>query len=623
MKNCSRHQNRRVFGGTLAAAMTILVFANTVGHAQELPDRDVSYTSRIEFTVKEHGDAEYALSSEVAVEVRLLSPRAAKTASFMVPEPFFAPIKKLKVKVNSSSVSSDRIAHGADSWSDVFLTGHQRYTVYLPSDLKTGDVVSYSYQEQYSDIAFLPILFVPNIDSLKEYSVVFKHPDDVRVEFEFYFPRDTVPYLINRSEGDETSLSFRGPAYDEDRKFLTRESYHAAVLCRFTRGEKSINPVQPGEYVDWYYRNTSRSPGLDSTHHGMFNPRLAGKRTILDTLATIHDFVRTTIRYVADERGLNCYIPHSPSSTLATQFGDCKDRVALIAGIAGEYGIRTLTVLVPGGNSPVFNGVNAEMFNHVISAFQLGPRLLYFDPTAKYCEFGNLPDNDVGKRVFVMGTDGGRFETIPLPSREPSLDVTIDGRLDSTNVCRAGIVLRNDFLAGALHARHDLTEEKFILFLKSLVSDNLYQVRLDSFKVVGEENGIMRIGAQGDLSKFILESGDKYYVPRTPFARFDNDILEREKDRYELSFAATTDLKLQLVVHSAGIEVQPETTQVGREPFLFAASAARDGKGARFDYRYSRNIVTVRPEEKQAFISNYKAYLENKRNVFVMTRRKP
>ena len=602
----------------VSVLIVVLVTVHLGGIAQ-MPDRDVAYSQTVVFKLKEHDENSYTLSSEVSTEVKLLSQRSTKVDDFTISEPFFAPIKKLKVKVNSSSISSNLISYGAANWSDVFLSDHKLYTIHFPSTLKTGDVVSYSYRQEYSDVAFTPILYVPNIDSLRVYRVVFEHPDDVSIDFEFYFPRDSIPYTIDRGETDETSLTFGRVDYEETLMFFPNDHYQAAVLCRLRRGDHVITPVRPDEYVVWYHRQARPSPSLDSADRHMFDSKLVGTKSLMDTLGAIYDFVRTTIRYIADERGMNAFIPHPPSLTLASKFGDCKDRVALVAGIAGEYGITTMTVLVPSTMSPSFAGVHVGMFNHVICAFQSGSQLIYFDPTSKYCEFGNLPDSDIGKRVFLV--EAGRFDTVAQPKREPSLDITIQGGIDSIRQCRALVVLRNDNLINALHARHDFTEDKFNRLLKSFVADNLYQVQLDSFNVVSEEPGRMTIEAQADLSKFILVSEGKYYVPRTPFARFDNDILDRESDKYPIMFSATVDLRFRLIIHTVGIAVQPEVVRSGNERFLFTAQAGDDGNDAQFDYRYRRTALVVPPEEKIEFINNYKTYLDNKRSVFVMKRR--
>jgi len=594
----------------------------TVTNAQdEFPDQDVAFRRTIVYDVDEKHDTLFALSSQVSTELTILSDHRTKVRLLPIHERFFAPITKLKVKFNRSSVSSDNILYGVDAWSDEFLPSYKLYTILLPAEPKTDDVVSSSYREQFSDLAFLPIISVPNVDSMIEYRITFKHPDDVTVDFELYFPRDSVPYSVHRSD-EETTIDFSNLRYDEPLTFFP-ENYHAAVLCRLKHNQKEINPVSPHEFVAWYHRAANPLVPIDSLQRATFDKHLAGTSSFADTMKAIYDYVKTNIRYVADERGLNAYIPRAPSSTMASGFGDCKDRVALVAGIAACYGIHILTVFVPPPEAPAFNGVHVEMFDHVIGAVEIGSRLVYFDPTEKYCEFGNLPDHDVGKRVFVFGGESGRFETIHVPQRNPALDVTIDADLRFLKDCRAVVVLRNDLMQTALHARHDLTNDKFLETLGLEVANNLYQVRLDSLDVVAERESSLTVSARADLSRFFVASGQKFYVPRAPFAQFDNDVLERMGDHAAIVFPSTVDLKLRVAVRGPAVEVLPDSVHLGAGSFVFKATAAPADSIAVFDFRYTRDSVAISPEEKGAFINEYRAYLGNKKNVFVIKRRLP
>jgi hypothetical protein len=360
---------------------------------------------------------------------------------------------------------------------------------------------------------------------------------------------------------------------------------------------------------------------LDSGDVRKLNGTIVRKEDALGNVRAAYDYVRKTIRYIADERGLNAIIPRSPSATLSTQFGDCKDRVALVSAIAGEQGVAAIPVLVPTAASPRFNGVHTTMFNHVINGVVQGPRIVFCDPTSRYCAFGNLPDGDVQKRVFLLDSSQARFVTTPIPERKPTLDIAVTARLDSLHACTASIILRNGLLQAALYARHDFTKEKFRHELQSALAGYLYQVRLDDFEVVGEEEGSLTLSARLDLSAFILQSGERFYVPRTPFAQFDNDVLEREGDRFPVIFPSTVDLAFSLCIDAHSATVHPDSMQIDGGGFAYSARAGNAGGTIQCTYRYCRNTTIIETDMKRDFFRTYKAYLENKKNVFVLTRR--
>ena len=599
-----------------------LLFSVAPCEAQkEAPEKDIIYNKSVEYEIEESSEGTYALSSRVAIDMKFLSERAAKTEVITIGEPFYATVTKVNVKHNGSSVSNANIVYGVAPRTDVFLSDSKQYTVALPSSMKPGDVISYSYRQQFADVAFLPIQFVPNIDYVDGYRISFQHPEDMSIDFEFYFPLDTVRYTIDRSDAEVTKLSFTKLDHIEGLKYYSSDTYRVAALITLKKGERAINPTRARDFVAWYSGQADLRPMLDSTNGSLLADRLQGRKSMVDTLAAIHDFVRATIRYIADERGINAFVARHPSITLKQQYGDCKDRAALVAAIAREYSIPVHMATLQSAEDARFEGVHVGMFNHVICAYQSGMQTLFFDPTAKYCEFGNLPDNDIGRRAFILDPVNPRFETIRMPLRDASLDIQLTAHMDSLNNCTGTIVLRNDLLSGGRHAQHDLTDEKFVDVMKSIISTRLYQIKLNQFKILSEDYREMRISVTGDLSRFVIASEAKSFVPQTPFTLFDNDILERQTDPYPLDFSATENLNLRLVLYAPNTVSQPESLRYGGPEYSFATRSSHSSGRHTFEYQYMRNVKTVSASNKEAFLQFHKAYLASKRNVFTITRR--
>ena len=59
-----------------------------------------------------------------------------------------------------------------------------------------------------------------------------------------------------------------------------------------------------------------------------------GKKSDLEKLQAIYDYVAKNFRYVSLSFGLGRYQPHSASEVLANQYGDCKDKHTLLAALA-------------------------------------------------------------------------------------------------------------------------------------------------------------------------------------------------------------------------------------------------------------------------------------------------
>ncbi len=66
------------------------------------------------------------------------------------------------------------------------------------------------------------------------------------------------------------------------------------------------------------------------------------------------------------------------------------------------------------------------MFNHAIAAARVDGQLVFFDPTAETCAFGDLPEGDQGRNVLLITPEGPKITPIPFyPSEHNTIDYTI------------------------------------------------------------------------------------------------------------------------------------------------------------------------------------------------------
>lgn len=130
------------------------------------------------------------------------------------------------------------------------------------------------------------------------------------------------------------------------------------------------------------------------------------------------------IRYVGLEFGIHGYKPYRTDQVWVRRFGDCKDQATLMTTLLGEVGITGQVVLVrtrKHGRMPDALPALA-LFDHAIVYL---PELdLYVDPTVRTYGLGELPGEDQGTQVLVLGeTDLKK----PLFRRTPPSDPTATG----------------------------------------------------------------------------------------------------------------------------------------------------------------------------------------------------
>ena len=388
----------------------------------------------------------------------------------------------------------------------------------------------------------------------------------------------------------------------------------------FTKEGMHLNPSTPSEVATWYSHKTQLEPRMDSLHGMFLAETLRTAKTELEKLAVINNYVRSTIRYVADERGMNAIVPRDPDLVAERKYGDCKDRAALVFALARQYGVNVSMAMLSTQALPPFAQTQCRFFNHVICAYKQSQATLFFDPTAQYCEFGNLPDDDIGARALVLDPLEPRTEVIALPNRPPSLDIKLAADPDSLTQGNAVIILRNGYASSARHSFHDLNEEKWKAFLQSTVAMNLYQIYLDKFSLVSEDARSLTVSARADLSKFVVSSGTKCYVPRLPFMTIDNDILERTSDSFPVYFSTQIGMRLELKIKTTGFSIQSDTQTIGRDDagFSFTSIATHSNDGVTLRYEYSRNLKYLEGRQKQEFLIFHREYLKSKKTMFVL-----
>jgi len=175
-------------------------------------DGDVDFSQNIRFTLTRGQDKSFQLQSETLIHTTLLNQHAS-SRDIQIASPFFAPIRDLSVLVRKPGAKKFRAEKGCafsayfPDIEDVFFADLIVFRLSIPMWFETGHTLQYRYHQSYLSPAFLPVLEVSNLDKLSAFGLVFEHPRDVKVTFEFFFPGDQIDYQVERKE-QETRLTF-------------------------------------------------------------------------------------------------------------------------------------------------------------------------------------------------------------------------------------------------------------------------------------------------------------------------------------------------------------------------------------------------------------------------------
>lgn len=159
-----------------------------------------------------------------------------------------------------------------------------------------------------------------------------------------------------------------------------------------------------------------------------------GTTTTRERVERIHNWVVRHTRYVALEFGIHGFLPYRVPLIVQRGFGDCKDKASLMYTMFRTAGIDARIALVRTRR----NGAIAErpaslaVFDHAIAYV---PELnLYLDGTAEHSGTSELPTEDQGVLVLLVGPDGAEARTTPVLGadrnrrvRELDVELALDG----------------------------------------------------------------------------------------------------------------------------------------------------------------------------------------------------
>lgn len=155
---------------------------------------------------------------------------------------------------------------------------------------------------------------------------------------------------------------------------------------------------------------------------------VAGATDVRTKVQRIQSWVVEHTRYVALEFGIHGFKPYRVPLIVQRGFGDCKDKASLLYTMLRQAGIDARIVLVRTRHNGDIGELPASLavFDHAIAYV---PELdLYLDGTAEHSGTTELPPQDQGVTVLVVGPDGAELK------RTPVLDASANRRVRTLRV---------------------------------------------------------------------------------------------------------------------------------------------------------------------------------------------
>ena len=583
-------------------------------------DGDFEIEHHAEFTVKSK-DGSYSLESNVKRWVYYLTERSTKQRVFPVPEPFYATVSDIHGRFPGGKLTKESISYIYHEQEDIFIADNKVWWLAFPQ-LKKGESVMYGYEMKYKGAEWFPIQYVPNNGKVKKFLLKIEHPSDVQVEFNMFFSREELPFRVENPNDELTMLIFEDVEEQEGLDYFPYNGFNAAIQVRLSQNGKAITPTTTEEFTAWYRTLFEQKPAVTPEHSAKVREAMVGATTPREKLKAIHDYVRTNIRYIAEEDDYGAIVPRSPDLVLQRGYGDCKDRAYLISALASEEGINVDMTLVATNPTPTFaNSTYIHQYNHVICSWNDGTKRVYFDPTSKYTEFDNLPYSDVESTALVLDPKNPQMVRLPRPNQNAAIEVELRGNLSDPENVSARVTLRNVYFSAAMNAMDELRGLDLENMLSNMLNSHLYKISLDYFTrdSVGED--FVTFTANADLSNFLIASTAKKYLPAMPFRTIEADVLERKDDLWPITTNLQETIEMRMVLDLQGLSIEEKQVAFGDETHASFASSinlSEDGS-ALVNYRLWQASGLCEGDAKSQFLDFCQEYLKSKKQMFILS----
>ena len=295
------------------------------------------------------------------------------------------------------------------------------------------------------------------------------------------------------------------------------------------------------EVYDWWWPLARDKIKADASIKEKVRELTMNARSEEDKARGIYNFCAQKIRYVAVAYGQAGYEPHKAEDIFRNKYGDCKDQAILLVTMLKEAGLIAWPVLIP---TKEYYNLNEDFpaifFNHCIAALSLKGEVVFLDPTAETCSFGDLPVDDQGRKVIIFKDSGYKIQTIPflpaarnLISQRLNIQVNEDETITAEKTVLTGGMYDQAQRYWLLYTPPELVEET----LKEKIQDVSIGARLKGYDIKNQDNLNEPIRLHYTFSgpEYFTPAGELRIMPQ--LVSLDTSLVAKDQRKYPIDFA--------------------------------------------------------------------------------------
>lgn len=586
---------------------------------QSVSSKNYRYSARINLEIDESGNNTYNLKYEYNIIKRF----TVESEDIRPFEPIYdnpyAKISKVTATLNDEKIKKENIYKISLSNQDEYFTEDESYVIKIPPETEKGDILSYSYKFEYDKFPYPKLLAIPNADSILSFEINISHPDNLIIDYEFLkFSKDISVKLINESS-TKTSLSIEPVSGFEPLEYFEGNDILGLLSLIYYDSTKSSDEsfFSPKGYVNWFKALTDINPSFNNFKDSSLLNEIESQVTDFDKIKFISNYVQDNLRYIAIGRQNHAIIPFSPDLILANKYGDCKDRAALVSALARSVGLDVYMTLVT-SNLPIkLKTVHPSYFNHVICCYINNSDTIFFDPTATYYRFPMVPEGLIGHDVMVIKDDP--FIKKLSSSLDPyMIELTIDGSIDSLDDLNAVFKLRNFF--NAEYFKNKISNKtNYQNYFNGLLSAQFQKIKFTDFDVVDSDEYELTVRAKADLSRLVVLSPTKCYIPKTQFAVYDKLLMKRADNPNPIHFIGRKNFILNISLTDFADSTSTDSLIIDRGDYGYYRSDLNCSFDTlKINSQLIRPLKIIEAKDKQKHIDFCQDYNNEKNNLYII-----
>jgi tetratricopeptide (TPR) repeat protein len=295
------------------------------------------------------------------------------------------------------------------------------------------------------------------------------------------------------------------------------------------------------DVYNWWWQLARDKIKADDAIKNKVKELTGGLNSEEEKIRAIYNFSAQKIRYVAVEYGQAGYEPHNAADIFKNKYGDCKDQAILLVSMLKEAGFIAWPVLIATKEHYNLNvDFPSLFFNHCIAAVCLKDKLIFLDPTAQTCSFGDLPANDQGRKVLVFKEDKYEIHQTPLyPANHNFIKQQLKIKVDKDESIQAEKI---NFTYGS----YDQLQRYWLLFTQPELIQEALKERIQDISI-GAELISSQISNLEDLNRAVVLSyifqgpeystvaGNLRILPQ--LASLDTSLVAKDKRKYAIDFS--------------------------------------------------------------------------------------